>query len=93
MRTTALFFLLLLSACDRADPQPTRQEPVEAGRWTIIYSPHIQKSAMLLDTVTGKTWNLVILRENDEERYGWEPVERSNERLPMASDPVDANSN
>lgn len=94
MRRASLIALLALAACDRLGREPSRPEPESAGRWTIIYSPHIQRSAMLLDTATGRTWNLVTVRDGDEEgRYAWEPVEKSNAQFPLASESADKNSN
>lgn len=59
-----------LTSCNTAPNQPASP----TGRYSIVYSPHIQRSTMLLDTATGKTWNLVTLGEEEDSGYGWEPV-------------------
>ena len=49
--------------------------PVGApGRFVIVHSPHTQRDVMLLDTATGKTWQL----QTDPSRMGepsfWVPM-------------------
>jgi hypothetical protein len=60
--------LLFLAGCDQI-PKSS-----ETGRYTITHSPHVQRDTMLLDTATGRTWNLVTFNKGPDTRYGWEPV-------------------
>ena len=48
----------------------------QEGRYVIVHSPHIQRDTVLLDTATGKTWQL----RNDPatgEDY-WDPLARTD---------------
>lgn len=58
----------LLASCEQPEPV----DPV--GRYTIIYGPHVQRSTMLIDTQTGRTWNLVTTGDDENAGYAWEPV-------------------
>ena len=42
------------------------------GRYEIVHSPHLERDTMLLDTETGRTWGLVIEKDDS---YAWEPNE------------------
>lgn len=92
MRGIILLTAVALSGCNRGprteNVQQQQQQPVQIGRWTIIHSPHVQRSAMLVDTATGQTWSLVTVSEGTNERYAWEPVARSNEPLPFPDAPT-----
>lgn len=51
--------------------------PKVAGRWTIIHSPQVERDTMLLDTATGRTWQLVnVGGAADNEVLAWQPVVR-----------------
>jgi hypothetical protein len=49
---------------------------VVAGRYTIIHSPLLERDTMLLDTATGRTWQLVNNGPADQEVLQWQPVAR-----------------
>ena len=59
--------LLIGSSCTRTVPNNVS----ENGRFTIITSPHVQKATFLLDTKTGKTWNLQV---DKDDYYVWADV-------------------
>jgi hypothetical protein len=74
---------LLVSGCK----QPQAQNPAAAalhsplsqnGRYTIVHSPHIQRDTVLLDTVTGQTWQLVTFSYLPNEPSGWTPMARED---------------
>lgn len=64
--------LAVLSSCDA--PQPDAPEPSEVGRYVIIHSPQIEADTMLLDTVTGRTWQLVNAGTVKDQELLWQPV-------------------
>lgn len=74
--------LALLSACD--EPKPDAPEPSDVGRWVIVHSPHIESDTMLLDTATGRTWQLVNAGTVKDQELDWQPVtaEPYNGHLP-----------
>lgn len=92
MRVLLLFLpaVLMLAGCNQKSAQQsaegravhTRELPPpprpnsEVGRYTIIHSPHIEKDTMLLDTVTGQTWRLVVVTDSVGDPNAWEPVYR-----------------
>ena len=46
------------------------------GRYTIIHSPEVERDTMLLDTATGRTWQLVQVGSGDNGALAWEAVNR-----------------
>jgi hypothetical protein len=44
------------------------------GRYTIIHSPEVESDTMLLDTQTGKTWQLVQVKDGGP--LEWQPVDK-----------------
>lgn len=90
MRGILLFAVLGLASCNQpfgthaAQPTQAGSQTSQVGRWTIIHSPHVQRDTMLLDTVTGQTWLLVTLGEDQNSGFGWEPVAK----LPSPSAPA-----
>ncbi|MFP5434943.1 MAG: hypothetical protein ACLGIM_17750 [Alphaproteobacteria bacterium] len=50
--------------------------PVGAGRYIIVHSPHVQRDTVLLDTATGKTWQLVSLTDREGDPAAWAPMAR-----------------
>lgn len=63
---------------------PAQAGPVGApGRYVIVHSPHIQSDTMLLDTATGKTWQLTKFVDRDGEPVAWEPVARTDNPAEM----------
>lgn len=83
-----LVLALGLAACTQADPKQAAQSNAEVGRWTIIHSPHIQRDTMLVDTVSGHTWQLVRNGSADDAPLVWERIYLSDD--PNAPSPVDA---
>ena len=88
MRQFAVLLLLVaICGCDQLKPTkaaaqaqaPSAQAPSpspEVGRYTIVHSPHVQSDTMLLDTVTGQTWQLDQFRDLKGEPLAWERVRR-----------------
>lgn len=71
MKKVLIFILFIMSiqVC------MAQQAPVQSsnGRFVIFTSPHIQRATFLLDTRTGKTWQLVSGGEGYP--YAWEQCE------------------
>ncbi|MBV8973472.1 MAG: hypothetical protein JO290_14400 [Sphingomonadaceae bacterium] len=74
--------LLALAGCDQtartvdqpASSPPTVVPQVAVGKYIIIHSPQVERDTMLLDTVTGDTWQLVKLGKAKNSGMGWEFV-------------------
>ena len=47
-----------------------------SGRFAIVHSPHTQKDTVLLDTATGKTWQLRTVANRTGEPDVWVPMAR-----------------
>jgi hypothetical protein len=89
---SALFVTaVLLTGCSQSSPPndvaatnklPTAEAvlgpppPIIAGRYTIIHSPQVERDTMLLDTATGRTWQLVNNGTDQQEVLAWQPVAR-----------------
>jgi len=54
-----------------------------SGRYVIVHSPHIQSDTMLLDTATGKTWQLTRFVDRDGEPVAWDPVAHTDNPTEM----------
>jgi hypothetical protein len=54
-----------------------------SGRYVIVHSPHIQSNTMLLDTLTGKTWQLTKFVDREGEPVAWEPVAHTDNSIEM----------
>jgi hypothetical protein len=59
-------------------PAPVVQKPSEVGRYVIVHSPQVERDTMLLDTVTGRTWQLQTLTYLVSDPLAWEPVPQLN---------------
>ena len=58
-----------------ADDANLKPAPVAAvGRYAIIHSPHIQADTVLLDTATGRTWQLVRTGEAQDSPNAWQDL-------------------
>ena len=55
---------------------PTQQR--QDGRYVIVHSPHARLDTMLLDTATGRTWELVRYTNLQDEPRVWIPVRQEN---------------
>jgi hypothetical protein len=74
MRIILVLFALALPA-----PVLAQAGPVGApGRYVIVHSPHIQSDTVLLDTATGKTWQLVQNSNREGEPLSWTPLARED---------------
>jgi hypothetical protein len=80
MRCVFVFSALFLSA-----PAFAQAGPVGGiGRYVIVHSPHVQRDTILLDTVTGKTWQqrTINSRPGETSRPGdidvWFPMARTD---------------
>lgn len=63
------------------DPDPylalaqAHARPVQVGRYQIVYSPQLARDTFLLDTSSGRTWQIFIGKDADgDEHSGWQPV-------------------
>ena len=53
------------------------------GRYVIVHSPHIQADTILLDTATGKTWQLTKFTDRESEPVAWVPLARTDNPAEM----------
>lgn len=68
--------LTIPSAAPPAAP-PAGETPVlKVGRYLIVHNQHDERETMLLDTATGKTWELTEFPELKGSPMGWEEVPR-----------------
>ncbi len=80
--------LLMLSGCDqirqanKSESKPKDQqnaaEASAVGRYVIVHSPQVERDTILLDTVTGKTWERVEFTDMKGDPSGWEPMARTD---------------
>lgn len=91
--------VLTLAGCDQrplpttvankpSDPpaSPPVQVPApEIGRFTIIHSPQVERDTMLVDTVTGQTWQLVSMTAFKGDPLAWQPVPQVNTQQDYAA--------
>ena len=49
-----------------------------SGRYVIVHSPHIQRDTVLLDTVTGKTWQMQTDSSREGDPVVWTPLARTD---------------
>ena len=77
MKLTIGIVALLLSSSALAQAGPVGG----TGRYVIVHSPHKQSDTVLLDTATGKTWQL----QSDAARDAviWVPMARSDNPVEM----------
>ena len=66
--------LLLVAGCSSAASAPVTN-PVSSGRYTIFYSPQVERDTFLVDTQTGQTWQLVQGKDGSEL---WQAMARVN---------------
>ena len=72
---SALFALILLSSTQAF----AQAGPVGgSGRYVIVHSPHIQRDTVLLDTLTGKTWQLQEHAYREGTPVVWTPMYRED---------------
>jgi hypothetical protein len=69
-------FVGAVSAQPAGNAAPSRTS--EVGRYVIVHSPHIERDTILLDTVTGRTWELESLTYLNDDPDAWEPVPQLN---------------
>ena len=72
MRRILTFVALSLSTSAWAQAGPVGAP----GRYVVVHSPHVQRDTLLLDTATGKTWQL----QSDPTRdaFFWVPLARAD---------------
>ena len=90
MRAIFLGFAAFVGGCDRLPTALTTSENkavqgAPIGRFTIVHSPHVQRDTVLLDTATGKTWQLVEFSFLEDEPVGWAPMSRQDNNQEWAS--------
>jgi hypothetical protein len=64
-----------LSACDRISAKQS-VPPTESGRYVVTYSPNVARDTFLVDTGTGRVWQLVEDKDHNE---SWQAMSRSDE--------------
>lgn len=72
----AMSFMLPVTATGQTVTQGGQQ-----GRYIIIHSPHVQRDTVLLDTATGRTWQLQTNMAT--ERQFWMPMARADNQQEM----------
>jgi hypothetical protein len=73
-----LGFALLICLAIGLPTGTTGQEgkPVPAGRYQILMSPHNARDTFLLDTETGRVWQLTVLTFLNDDPAVWELMPR-----------------
>jgi len=84
VRAATLATCLLLASCDappqqQAEKQVVHESNPEVGRYVVVHSPHVERDTILLDTVTGKTWQLTQYTFLKDDPVGWEPMARGDD--------------
>lgn len=75
-------YFLALSMFAFATAAFAQAGPVGApGRYIIVHSPHVQRDTVLLDTATGKTWQLQT--DSSRDASIWVPLARSDNPIEM----------
>ena len=69
-----MIFALAVAAQANAAPQPN--VPVQSGRFQIFFSPHARAETFLVDTQTGKVWQLVKFTDVQGEPTVWNNMDR-----------------
>ena len=77
----ALAALIAVTACQHAFGATATEGGV--GRYVIIHSPIVERDTMLLDTVTGRTWQLVEETDLNDGPLAWSPVPQLNTKEDM----------
>jgi hypothetical protein len=70
---------------DWVPPESTTPAPSEVGRYTIIHSPQIESDTILLDTVTGRTWQLQKAEFLNGDPLGWQEIYRFDDPGALAT--------
>ena len=70
------------SASDSSTSDPARDSPSFVGRFVIVHSPHLEADTVLLDTVTGDTWQETSPDGDTKKGVSWEPVTRDPQPTP-----------
>ena len=86
-----LFAALPLASCDalKSNCNASAAGPA-VGRYVIFHSPHVESDTMLLDSVTGKTWQLVTLGK--DKGMGWQFTGKTDESdVPIEDAPKNSN--
>jgi hypothetical protein len=76
----------LAAACAALAPSVTMAQTKESaavpqkqeGRFVIVHSPFARADTMLIDTATGRTWELVKYTNLQDEPRVWIPVRQEN---------------
>lgn len=74
MKLFPLSMLLIMPGTTLAQAGPVGAP----GRFIIVHSPHVQRDTVLLDTATGKTWQLAQDTSLEGEPVYWEPMARTD---------------
>ena len=72
-----LMTLLPLIACN-APQKASQSETPQVGRYVIVHSPQIERDTVLLDTVSGRTWQQVQITDLTDDPVAWEPLARED---------------
>jgi hypothetical protein len=75
-----------LTSCDGAKtPEAAPSDGSGVGRFVNVHSPHVERDTMLLDTVSGRTWEKVTVSDAANQPSVWVPVSQMNEQKDWAS--------
>jgi hypothetical protein len=91
IKTTHICILMTIaftaSSCDipQNNAQIGQTNASAVGRYAIVHSPHVQRDTQLLDTATGKTWQLVRLGKDEDAGVGWQSVNKIQDNSSSAS--------
>ncbi len=55
-------------------PTPAVATQLSIGRYVIVHSPQVERDTILLDTMTGKTWQQVEFSDLQDGPSGWDPM-------------------
>lgn len=68
--------IFALAAAAQANAAPQLNAPVQSGRFQIFFSPHARGDTFLVDTQTGKVWQLIKFTDVRGEPTVWDRMDR-----------------
>jgi hypothetical protein len=77
MKTALVLVLLAADILASCSPQAP-PAPAQVGRYIIAHSPQVERDTILLDTVTGQSWQEVSISDATNEPTVWVPVAQMN---------------
>jgi hypothetical protein len=77
MRTPALLALALAAASASPALAQSQVAPT-AGRYVMVFSPRAERNTFLLDTATGRTWQLTQFTDAAGQPLAWVPLAKDD---------------